>query len=241
MFCLLENMAGQADERFRQANEAFQQNDFEKAVQLYEELTKAGYRSVSLEYNLGNAWYRLSRPGKAILHFERALLLAPDDEDIQYNIALVRQQLKDEIEPLPVFFFSYWWSVWRTMLSSKAWGIMALLLWWVGFACLVLWKLGKARKFRKMGFIVGISCLILSLLPFSLALSRMGYENDPGQAVILEETASLRSAPDEAGTEVMLLHEGTKVSLNEKINEWWNVHLVNGEKGWLQDKVMEKI
>ena len=69
----------------------------------------------------------------------------------------------------------------------------------------------------------------------------MWFEKNTGQAIILEKTASLRSAPDEAGTEIMLLHEGTKVSLSEQLSGWWQVRLANGETGWLEGRVLEQI
>ena len=238
---LTTTVYSQSNDRFQQANDAFQKNDFEKAAQLYEQLAEAGYRSTELEYNLGNAWYRLNSPGKAILHYERALVLAPNDEDVQHNLALPRQQLKDEIEALPDFFLARWWKNLRMVLSSTGWGVMALLLWWGGLAGLAVWQIGQTRKSKKLGFLAGLACLLLSLLPFSLALSRMMYEKDTGQAVILEKTASLRSAPDEAGTEILLLHEGTKVALSDQLSGWWKVRLANGETGWLEGKVLERI
>ncbi len=231
----------QGNELFQQANEAFQKNDFEKAAQLYEQLTESGYRSPELEYNLGNAWYRLGRPGRAILHYERALLLNPRDEDILHNLALTRQQLKDETEDLPDLFLVRWWKNLRMAFRASSWGVAALLLWWTGLAGLATWQLGKTRKTKKLGFFVGFACLLVSLLPFSLALSHQRYAENTGQAIILEKTASLRSAPDEAGTEILLLHEGTKVHLSEQLSGWWRVRLANGEMGWLKDNTLERI
>ncbi len=241
LFFLVAGAFGQADGRFQQANDAFQKNDFKKAIQLYEQLADAGYASPELEYNLGNAWYRLDSPGRAILHYERASLLAPGDKDIRYNLNLVRRQLEDEIEPLPEFFLSHWWKKGRMALSSTAWGAVALALSWAGFIGLILWQLGKTRETRKKGFLAGLILLVLGVLPFSLALSRLSFEKNTGQAIVLEKTASLRSAPDEAGTEIFLLHEGAKVSLSEQLSGWWKVRLANGETGWLEAKVMEKI
>ena len=242
--CLISFLSGsfsQEADRFQQANEAFQKNDFEKAAQLYEQLAEAGYRSPELEYNLGNTWYRLGSPGKAILHFERALLLAPHDDDIRHNLALARQQLQDEIDALPEFFLARWWETWRMAFSSTGWGVAALTLWWAGLAGLAVWQVGEKREGQKLGFLAGFVFLLLNLLPFLLAPSRIWFEKNTGQAIILEKTASLRSAPDEAGTEIMLLHEGTKVSLSEQLSGWWQVRLANGETGWLEGRVLEQI
>jgi tetratricopeptide (TPR) repeat protein len=233
--------ANQAEELFRQGNEAFQKNDFEKAAKLYEQVLDSGYRSLELEYNLGNTFYRLNKPGKAILHYERALVLSPNDADVQHNLEIARQQVKGEIEALPEFFLTHWWRSLRNVAESGVWGVVALLLWWAGLAGLVFWLLGKTRKQKKMGFVAGLICLMVSFLPYSLAMSRVKYEADTNFAILLEPTATLRSAPDESGSDLMQLYEGTKVKLQDQLGGWWQVKLANGEVGWLKNDVLEEI
>lgn len=234
-------LAGQAEELFRQGNEAFQKNDFEKAAQLYEQVLETGYRSPELEYNLGNAYFRQTSTGKAILHYERALVLAPNDADVKHNLALARQQVEGEIETLPEFFLTVWWRQLRDIAGSGTWGILALVLGWAGAAGLVLWQLGKTRKMKKAGFVTGLVCCMLCLLPLSLALSRVKYEAGTGFAIIVGPAATLRSAPDEAGSDIWQLHEGMKVKLQDQLGGWWQVKLENGEVGWLQGEVLEEI
>ena len=229
------------DELFRQGNEAFQKNDFEKAAQLYEQVIDSGYCSAELEYNLGNAYFRQDIPGKAILHYERALVLSPNDADILHNLTIARQQVKGAIEALPEFFLTHWWRQLRNIAGSGAWGITALVLWWAGLAGLIFWVLGKTRKQKKLGFIAGLICLIVSFLPYSLAMSRVKYEADTNFAIILEPSATLRSAPDEAGSDILQLYEGTKVKLQDQLGGWWQVKLANGEVGWLEGGVLEEI
>lgn len=233
--------ANQGDELFRQANEAFQKKDFEKAAQLYGEVLAAGFRSPEVEYNLGNAHYRLGRLGPAILHYERALVLSPNDAETQHNLNLARQQVKGDIEPLPEFFLTGWWRQVRGSAGADTWGVVALLLWWGGFAGLTLWQLGKTRRRKKLGFLVGAICLIVSILPFSLAMSRAAYEQNTKTAIVLEPVAPLRSAPDDASTQVKQIFEGTKVKLLENLSGWWQVKLANGEVGWLNGGVLEEI
>jgi hypothetical protein len=47
------------EEVFASANRMYQQKQYDKSVQLYEELVNEGYEGVSLIINLGNAYYRL--------------------------------------------------------------------------------------------------------------------------------------------------------------------------------------
>jgi hypothetical protein len=51
-----------------------------------------GWSSAAL-YNLGNAYVRAGKPGLAVLNYERARLLAPDDPDVEANLMLLRRSL----------------------------------------------------------------------------------------------------------------------------------------------------
>lgn len=232
---------GDASALFRQGNAAYQKNDFGLAVKSYQAALQAGYESAELHYNLGNAFFRLDKTGKAILHYERALLLDPGDADTKHNLAVANAKLQDAFEPLPDFFLTRWWNGTRMAFSATAWGILTLLLWWGGFSGYCLWQLGESRASKKKGFTLGALCLFLSLLPFGLALSRANYDGNTNYAIILQNTASLRSAPDEAGAEVFQLHEGSKVRLLDRLQDWYRVRLPNGEEGWLKSGDFEEI
>lgn len=225
-------MANTLDSIFQQANEAYQANEFSKSINLYEQVLSAEFHSPELEYNLANAYYRNKQIGKAILHYERAKLVSPDDADINYNLSLVRESL-EEVEPLPKFFLTKWWKNMRMVFSSSLWGWLALLLLWIGVGSLGLWLFGKTREQKKLGFFVGATVVLLSLLPFGLALDRVAYEKSSHEAIILVPGASLKSAPDRAGSELYKLQEGAKVELLDLLSGWWQVQLPNGEKGWI--------
>ncbi|MCB0517926.1 MAG: SH3 domain-containing protein [Lewinellaceae bacterium] len=236
--CLLANVA---DDRFQQANNAYQKNDFANAAQLYQQVLAEGFNSPELQYNLGNTYYKQDSLGKAILHYERALVLAPNDADTKANLAIAKAQVKGELEPLPEFFLTAAWKKLRNTISSSYWGIVALAFWWLGFGALAVWLMGKSRKQKKTGFLAGTACLLLSLLPYSLALSSSMYEQNTRQAILLKDAAPLRSAPDKDGSELLTLYEGTKVQLLDFLGGWWQVKLPNGERGWLDGKYLEKI
>lgn len=238
---MVQAFGNQAEQLFVRANEAFQNDDFEKAAEMYRQVLELGFQSAELEYNLANAYYRQELLGQAILHYERALLLDPDDDDIIHNLDIARSQVTDEIQPLPTFFLTSWWKKMRMFAASSVWAVTALALWWAGFVGLVFWLFGKSREQKKRGFLIGITCLAVSILPFALSLSRKGYEQNTKQGIILVGETALRSAPDAAGAEIVLLHEGTKVKLLDQLSGWWQVQLPNGEKGWLDGEDVEGI
>ena len=227
-------MAASVNPQMQEANEAYQANEFEQAIEIYEQLISDGYNTKVLLYNLGNAYYRNGQIGRAILHYERAALIAGKDKDIRHNLTVARQQLQDDIEVLPEFFLARWWHQIRMQLSSGAWTVLGLLFLWGGVAGLVVWLMAASRNRKKMGFLVGIVLLVLSVLPFALAQSRIALLKHSGKAIVLPSEVVLHSAPDPASAEVLKLHEGTKVSLVDQIGDWHKVNLQNGEQGLAQ-------
>src|SRR5512137_1616096 len=94
---------------FQQANQAYQQQDFEKAASLYQQIISQGYESKDVYYNLGNCYYRLNQIGQSVLYFEKALKLDPHDADVRYNLELVNLKVIDRIEiPPRLFLFEFW-------------------------------------------------------------------------------------------------------------------------------------
>ncbi|MEL6866399.1 MAG: tetratricopeptide repeat protein [Bacteroidota bacterium] len=226
---------------FEEANELYQNGQYQEAITRYEGILVEGLRSPELYYNLGNCYYKKEVLGKAILYYRRALQLAPRDEDIAYNLALVKAQLKDDISPLPPFFLARWWEASSQLLSSSAWSILCLLFLWAGVAAFIAWLLGSTRKIKKYGFLSGVVLILLSILLGSLAYSQASYEQDSRQAVILHQEVAMQSAPDEESTTILLLHEGTTVDLLDQIGDWYKIRLENGEQGWLPTDKIEQI
>ena len=192
-------------------------------------------------YNLGNSYYREGQKAKAILYYERALKIDPNDEDTQHNLKVARRSLLDNLEVLPSFFLSRWWNGLRQAMGSGAWSIFGILLVWLGIGGIILWIWGDSRKKKKLGFVLGLCLIALSLLPFSLANSRNAYEQNTGYAIVMEEAIDLRSAPDSESANILQIHEGLKVALLDRIGEWYKVKLENGEQGWLPQEAVEEI
>lgn len=224
-----------------EANAAYANKDYQRAIDAYEQVLAEGLTSTALHYNLGNAYFRTQQLGKAVLHYEKALQLAPSDDDIQHNLEVAYALQADEMEPLPSFFLSRWWRGLRGQLSANSWTVFGLLLLWISAGGFLLWLLGKERTQRKRGFLVAIISLVLCALPFSLALSRKHFDEHSKEAVLLAREAQLHFAPDADSQVVLTIHEGLKLDLQDRISGWYKVRLPNGEIGWLPVEVVAEI
>lgn len=223
------------------ANEAYQAGDFKTAINQYEKLLSDGYQSADLHYNLANAHYRLNQVGKAVLHYEKAALLDPRDEDIQHNLEFVKKSLPDQLDVIPVFFVTRWWNELQKLSSPGGWAVIALLIFWGGIAGWILWLSSKHRKIRKRGFIAGVVLVLLSILPFTIAFNANKKQNNSQRAVVMVNQINLKSAPDEVSENLLELHEGTSLRILDEIGEWKKIRLSNGEEGWLEAKVLAVI
>ncbi|WP_170110656.1 tetratricopeptide repeat protein [Flavilitoribacter nigricans] len=231
----------QPDQLMEEGNAAYANKNYERAIEAYEKILADGFISDALHYNLANAYFRTQQLGKAILHYEKAQQLAPGDQDIKHNLEVAYGQQVDEMEPLPAFFLSQWWRGLRSRLSTNGWTIFGLFLLWVSAAGFLLWLMGKERKRRKQGFLVGIIALALCVLPFALAISRKSYDLHSKEAILLAPEAQLHFAPDTDSQVVLTIHEGLKLDLQDRISDWYKVRLPNGEIGWLPVEVVSEI
>jgi len=78
------------EEIFFKSNESYKQGAFEEAIQGYNQLIDGGLGNGHLFFNLGNAYFRMNKLGKALLNYERARLLLPRDADLNFNLAHAR-------------------------------------------------------------------------------------------------------------------------------------------------------
>src|SRR5580693_8407134 len=66
--------------------------DYRTAVRDYEQILDREGFSAPVLFNLGNAWLRLGDPARAILNYERALVLSPRSAAIEANLSAAQQR-----------------------------------------------------------------------------------------------------------------------------------------------------
>lgn len=236
LFCYAAGALAQtASELMEEANKAYQQRDFAKAERLYEHLLEAGYTSTSaLYFNLGNACYEQQKIGRAVWMYERALQLRPGNQAARHNLALAQQQVREWIEPEPVFFLTAWWRQLRQQLSANGWSFLALLLVWLALGAWLAYLFAPQRRQRKWGFLLGVLLPVLAVLPLSLSWSARQALVQPGAAIVLDSGTVLYSAPDTGSQNILPLSEGIRIRLIDGLSNWHKVRLGNGTEGWVE-------
>lgn len=226
---------------FDKANKLYIEGKYQEAVELYEKILSQGYKNKELLYNLGNAYYRLGEYHKSILYYERAKILDPFDDDINFNLQIANLHNVDKIQEMPKFFLKQWWEDVRDIFASHQWGIFALVSIWLASALLIIFLFVISPKIRKLTFFLGVFFLLIFALTTTLGLSRYNYENNHNRAIIFSMNAYIKSSPEESSTDLFILHQGTKVEIIDEIGNWYKIRLANGSIGWIKKSDVERI
>lgn len=225
----------------KEAESAYAKEDYGKAIELYEGLLKSNGESAAIYYNLGNAYYKAGKIAPAILNYERALLLDPGDSDIRFNLQMARQKSIDKIEPIGEFFLSKWFHAVQNMASVDTWAKVGIVSFLFLIGCLILFFFSKRIRLKKVGFYFGI--LFLFIVIFSNVFAKHQKEElvDRTGGIVFSPTVTVKSSPDASGTDLFILHEGTKVFVKSTLGQWSEIELEDGNVGWMPSKDIEII
>lgn len=225
-----------------EADQAYQANDYAKAIQLYEEILNTQGESADIYYNLGNSYYKEKNIAKAVLNYERALLLNPGDADIRFNLEMARAKSVDQITPTSEMFIVTWINALINTYSEKEWSVIGIAAFFLLLSGLLVYIFGNRIVIRKIGFIGAVIFLAVTIFANWFASEQKNELTERTGAVVMAPTITVKSTPDESGTDLFVIHEGTKVYIDDNSMESWKeIRLEDGKKGWLPANSIEKI
>lgn len=221
------------DSLFHQGNALYEDGKYEEALGIYHQVVQEGKESAGLYYNMGNAAFRSNSIGYAVLYYEKALKLEPTHEDASNNLKFVSRYRLDAFEEVPQLFLRSWISGFVHLLPERVWSILAILFFLVVLTGAVVYLFARRIVLKKTGFVSAWAALLLFVLSFSSAASRHREIVRPDTGIILVPSVVVRSSPSESGTELFILHEGTKVEVSEEVSGWQNIRVIDGREGWI--------
>lgn len=220
------------------ANALYAKGDYASAIKAYENIIATDSTAPELYYNLGNAYYRTDEIGRSILNYEKALRIYPQFEDAKINLQLAQSKVIDNIVQTPSFFLRIWADNIISLLNSNQWFYVSFLSFFIGLIVVFLFIFGKTITFRKISFYAGCIVFSISLMTAVFAGIVKNKMLHHREAIILSGIVVVKSSPDESGTDLFQLHEGTKVVLKSDMDKWIEIELGNGSIGWIeQDNV----
>jgi tetratricopeptide (TPR) repeat protein len=219
-----------------QGVQAYAGGRYAEADAAWQKAWDAGARTPGLAYNLGDAAFRLHRPGPAVLWYQRALWLDPGHEDARHNLEYVRQLLIDKVPPPPPSFLgaAWEWLVERVGLNAAGGWLLALFA--AACAAAVAFLRLREGPYRLRAAIL-LAVLAGGALLWGAIFTGLAWREDhKREAVILAPAADVRSGPSEGNPVLFTVHEGLTVEVAASARGWHQVVLPNGWNGWIPER-----
>jgi len=253
LFCIFASyvVVNAASSKFELADSAYNKDDFASAIRLYEEVIASEGDSPAIYFNLGDAYYRLGQKGKALLNYERALRLAPNDKDIKANIEFINGKLQDKLGESGNYY-SNAFSRFVNYASSNAWAICALIAFLLFISGLGLYFFTSAVTLRKLGFFSSIVFFIIAIICMVFAFKAKEYAQTKSYAIVVSPEAVMSTSPREPKNkreEAAIVHEGYKLEITDSVKIstdsttvlWYNAKTTDNTKAWIKSKDVEII
>ncbi|TND08122.1 MAG: hypothetical protein FD123_2516 [Bacteroidetes bacterium] len=226
--------------KFDSANAYYNKKNYKKAAALYEELAGSGEKSAAVYYNLGNAYYRMNNLGLSILNYERALKLAPQDDDIRYNLDMARKKTVDQFEDAGMAIGD----AWQRFLASAGEGGWSWIT--VGALALALLLFGlftwnKKPFVKRVSFFSGILLFAGCIFAFVCARQQYQYTYKSRSGILLAPSVNVFSSPLPKSENITTLHEGAKVRIREHEGDWYRIVFGNDDDGWIKKEMLAEI
>lgn len=225
----------------KSANKAYTEENYQKAVDLYEKVLSKDLVAAELYYNLGNAYYRLGNYKSAILNYERAKLIEPDDENIQVNLEFAQRFVQDKIEQAPEFFIFKWLHAFVDLFSVNVWSMISIVGFILFLGMIIIFLFIKSLMLRKLSFYFGFFLIFISITGFYSANSQNKNLIRHNTAIVFSPSVTVKSSPNENGTDLFIIHEGLKVTITGQSEGWNEIKLSDGKIGWLPQESIKRI
>ena len=225
---------------FHEANDLFINKKYKKSIELYEKIIDSGQENSTVFYNLGNAYYRSGDIGHAIWAYKHANKFSPRDKDIIHNLKIAEAKKIDRINSPPLFILH---DFYRKIKSSMTMFELILVGGILFFIFSLLWIMqifsGKKNVLSKgifqilLTFIVIVHTVILDM-----AFERKRISNE----AIIVEKSDAQSGPFLGDNKVLFkINEGSVVEILDEKNNWSEIILIDGKKGWVLSNALRKM
>lgn len=241
MLLVIANVESSVVTTFERANQLYAEKNYAKAAELYETIIVDEGVAPELYYNLGNAYFKSNELAKAILNYERALRIAPGYADAEFNLEFANQQVIDNIEQADTFFLKKWITTLMKTMTSNNWFYISAMFFVISLIAFLIFVFGHSKLIRKFFFYMGLIGILLTVTTIIFAGIRKTQMMNRNEAIVLSGVIVIKGAPDKSGTDLYQLHEGSKITIIGSLGDWYEVRLGNGNVGWVESTLVEKI
>lgn len=226
---------------FERGNTLYQKGNYEGAITEYESVLQGKKQSAELYFNLGNCYYKLNKVAPAIYNYEKALVLNPDDAEIRNNLQFAHKMTIDEIKEVPKVGFAKMLRDFTGNFTYDGWAWVAVVF-AIVFLLFFMGYYFSGTTLLKRVFFVGMFVVVFAILiSVMAAISEKNHYENERPAIVFSEMASVKSEPKTGGADVFVLHEGTKVYVEETLDDWKKIQLTDGTEGWIESSAIREV
>jgi len=229
-------------EAFARGNELYRKGQFQEALKEYESILAQGYVSADLYFNIGNSYYRLGKIAPAIVAYERANRLRPNDPDVLYNLKLVNLRTIDRIEAVPELFVFQWLRVLSGAIARETTTVLFAAGWSLFFLSLAtMYAVRRSALVERVRWLVLTGFLGSLVFGGMLGLQYWETNATKDQSIISAPAVTAKSSPDDQSMDAFVIHEGLKVRTSDRVGDWLKIILPDGKVGWIRSNQCEQI
>ncbi len=230
-----------AQNDFDKGNTLYQKGSYQEAINAYESIVKSGNESAEVYFNLGNCYYKLNKVAPAVYNFEKALLLSPNDSEIQNNLSFARKMAIDEIPETPKVGFSKLISDFTSNFHYDTWAWIAIVFSFLFLIGFIVYYFSASTSLKRVFF----SGMILFLLFVGVSVFSGFYEktriNNDRPAIVFADVITVKSEPNASAQDAFTLHAGTKVTVLEDLGNYKKIQLSDLKEGWVEKNAVKEI
>ncbi len=236
LFLLISNIlsAQDNDELFANANALYKDGKYQEAITIYEQLEKSNLVSTELYYNLGNCYYKLNNVAPTIYNYEKALQIAPLNKDARNNLVFAKRLSLDRIEEVPKSFLQKFNLDYISKLTYEGWAVVCIILSLLGTVLFLLYFLSLAPARKRLFFTSSMLSYIVLVISLFISFNQYYKKINTVEAIVYVAEVSVKNEPTKNADEAFIIHEGTKVLVLDKVDDWKKIQLLDGKIGWLK-------
>jgi len=237
VFCAGIAAEGTPLERIKQAETAYNNNQYDQAIQRYSELLSKWPGNPKVLYNLGNCYFKTEQWGHALAYYLKAQKFGPRMPKLETNIKQLRERIKmDETEPTASFMRQLYHIAHKVTLNEMlgGWVVLGLIVAIMGL-CAVLGILNQ--RLRHM---LSVGIVLFGIIS-GMTVIRLYLEFSYQLGVVVEGKVEARSGPSDTLPVIFFLHNGTEFKTEKRLDNWTEITLPDGLTGWVSSRDVVEI
>lgn len=212
---------------FDTANRFYAQGKFAEAAAVYESIVTGGSANAALYFNLGNAYFKSGRLGRAIASYRKAERLAPRDPDISANLRFARDRVSGSDAPRLSLLQ-------RTLgrFAVDEWATLAAVVLWAWLILLAVreWKPALRPVLRNLTLSAGLLALVLAGCTSAAFVTNHASPS----AVVIARDSAIKTGPLDDSQTSFTARDGAELTVLDERDDWLQVTDARRRIGWVK-------